>query len=70
VKSIYFTAGLAEGAETIAVFALMVLRPDWFPPLALGFAGLTLMSAIARVALAWAAFRDEPDLGSETSSKP
>jgi phosphatidylglycerophosphate synthase len=62
VKSIYFTAGLAEGTETILVCALMVLVPSWFPLLALGFAGLTLMTAVARVTLAWRAFRDDdPD---------
>ncbi len=61
VKSIYFTAGLAEGTETILVFVAMILAPHWFTVLALGFAGLTLMSAIARVTLAWNAFRDEPD---------
>jgi phosphatidylglycerophosphate synthase len=63
VKSIYFTAGLAEGTETIVIFAAMVLLPAWFPLLALGFAGLTLMSAVARVTLAWSAFRDEPEDG-------
>ncbi len=61
VKSIYFTAGLAEGTETILAFALMVLAPRAFPIIAYAFAGLTLMSAIARVSLAWAAFRDEPE---------
>lgn len=60
VKSIYFTAGLAEGTETILVFALMILLPAHFPILALGFAGLTLMSALARTVLAWRVFRDEP----------
>jgi phosphatidylglycerophosphate synthase len=61
VKSIYFTVGLAEGTETILVFVVMAAVPAWFPILAYGFAGLTLMSAIARVTLAWSAFRDEPD---------
>jgi len=61
LKSIYFTVGLAEGTETILVFAVMVVRPAWFPILAFGFAGLTLMTALARVALAWTAFREEPD---------
>lgn len=61
VKSIYFTAGLAEGTETILVFVLMILVPDWFALLAYGFAGLTLMSAVARVTLAWRAFEDRPD---------
>jgi len=61
VKSIYFTAGLAEGTETIVVFAAMIVLPAWFPILAYGFAGLTLMSAVSRVALAWTAFRDDPE---------
>jgi phosphatidylglycerophosphate synthase len=70
IKSIYFSVGLAEGTETILVFAVMILRPDWFPILAYAFAGLTLMSAISRVALAWAVFRDEPDEAGEGGSAP
>ena len=60
-KSIYFTAGLAEGTETILFFAAMILIPAWFPTLAYAFAGLTLMSGLARAALAWHAFRDSGD---------
>lgn len=60
-KSIYFTAGLAEGTETILFFGAMILVPGWFPTLAYAFAGLTLMSALARTALAWHAFRDSGD---------
>jgi phosphatidylglycerophosphate synthase len=60
IKSIYFTAGLAEGTETILLFVVMIVRPDWFSILAYGFAGLTGMSALSRVALAWTAFRDDP----------
>lgn len=59
IKSIYFTAGFMEGTETILFFAGMILVPDWFPVLAYAFAGLTLMSALARVTLAWHAFRDQ-----------
>ncbi len=59
VKSIYFTAGLMEGTETILFFAAMILMPAWFPLLAYAFAGLTFMSALARVTLAWSAFRDQ-----------
>jgi phosphatidylglycerophosphate synthase len=59
VKSIYFTAGLMEGTETILFFIAMILTPAWFPPLAYAFAGLTLVGALARVGLAWNAFRDE-----------
>lgn len=61
VKSIYFTAGLAEGTETVLAFVLMVLFSDAFPILAYGFAGLTLMGAIARTMLAWRAFADDPE---------
>jgi phosphatidylglycerophosphate synthase len=61
VKSIYFTAGLAEGTETILIFAVMVAVPAWFEVLAYGFAGLTLMSALSRIALAWTLFADEVD---------
>jgi phosphatidylglycerophosphate synthase len=60
-KSIYFTAGLAEGTETILFFLAMVVAPRAFPIFAYAFAGLTLMSAVARVALAWQAFRDYGD---------
>jgi phosphatidylglycerophosphate synthase len=70
VKAIYFSVGLAEGTETILVFAAMIFRPDWFPILAYAFAGLTLMSATSRVALAWAVFRDEPDEAGEGGSAP
>lgn len=61
IKSIYFSVGLMEGTETILFFILMILVPAWFPILAYAFAGLTFMSALARVTLAWHAFRDEDD---------
>jgi phosphatidylglycerophosphate synthase len=60
-KSIYFTAGLAEGTETILFFLAMALFPAAFLILAYAFAGLTLMSAVARVVVAWHAFRDNGD---------
>jgi len=64
-KSIYFTAGLMEGTETILFFIGMILAPAWFPPLAYAFAGLTLAGALARLALAWDAFRDDREPGRE-----
>jgi len=48
-KSLYYIGGLAEGAETIALFLLMALLPGWFAPLAWGFAAVCLLSAGARV---------------------
>jgi phosphatidylglycerophosphate synthase len=61
IKSIYYTAGLAEGTETLIAFMAMILLPQAFPIIAYAFAGLTLMSAIARVTLAWHVFADEPE---------
>lgn len=48
-KTLYFTTGLAEGTETIAVFVAMLLVPSWFSPLAYGFAALCLVTCAARV---------------------
>jgi phosphatidylglycerophosphate synthase len=62
-KSIYFTAGLAEGTETILFFAAMLIVPASFPLLAYAFAGLTLMSAVARTVVAWRVFRDNGENG-------
>lgn len=55
-KSLYFTAGLAEGTETIAVFVAMCLWPAGFALLAYGFAALCLVTAAARIRLAVDAF--------------
>lgn len=57
-KSLYFTAGLAEGGETIACFAAMMLWPSLFPELAYGFAALTLITALSRAILAWKTFAE------------
>ncbi|WP_029063943.1 CDP-alcohol phosphatidyltransferase family protein [Labrenzia sp. DG1229] len=48
-KSLYYLGGLAEGTETIALFLLMALLPDWFPVLAWAFAAVCFVSAGARV---------------------
>jgi phosphatidylglycerophosphate synthase len=55
-KSLYFSAGLAEGAETIACFAAMMLWPGHFAWFAYGFAALTLVTAVSRSILAWTTF--------------
>jgi phosphatidylglycerophosphate synthase len=52
-KSIYYLAGLAEGAETIAVFVAWCLWPGYFPAVAYGFAALCAISAAARLAMGW-----------------
>lgn len=59
-KSVYFTAGLAEGSETIAVFAAMCLWPGAFAGLAYAFAGICLITTASRIALAVRTFRRGP----------
>jgi phosphatidylglycerophosphate synthase len=56
-KSLFYLAGLAEGTETIAIYALMCILPGWFPILAYGFAMLCLLSALGRISLAWRRLR-------------
>lgn len=55
-KSLYFTAGLLEGTETIAFFALLCLWPEGFAGLAWGFGALCMVTAGARVRLAAGVF--------------
>lgn len=57
-KSFFYSTGLAEGAETIAVFIAMCLFPGWFGPIAYAFAALCVLTVVQRSAMARAAFRD------------
>lgn len=56
-KSLYFTAGLMEGTETILAFLVLAFWPGLFVPLAWTFGALCLITATARVALAVRTFR-------------
>ncbi|MGD9734046.1 MAG: CDP-alcohol phosphatidyltransferase family protein [Solirubrobacterales bacterium] len=51
-RSLRFTAGLAEGTETIVVYVLFCLFPGAAEEIAWGFAGLVALTALQRVALA------------------
>jgi phosphatidylglycerophosphate synthase len=55
-KSLYFTAGLLEGTETILFLLLIVLWPAIFAPAAWIFGTLCLVTAAARMILAWRTF--------------
>jgi phosphatidylglycerophosphate synthase len=57
-KSFFYSTGLAEGTETIAVFIAMCLWPAWFAALAYGYAALCVLTVFQRSALAVSAFRD------------
>ncbi|MCU0825824.1 MAG: CDP-alcohol phosphatidyltransferase family protein [Tabrizicola sp.] len=56
-KSLYFTAGLLEGTETILFFLVLVLWPSTFVLGAWIFGALCLVTALARVQLAVRTFR-------------
>ena len=51
-KSFFYSTGLAEGTETIAVFVAMCLFPAWFAYLAYGYAALCVLTVFQRSALA------------------
>lgn len=57
LKSLYYSAGLLEGTETIAFFTALCLWPDLFRPLAVVFGLLCLGTTGARMALARRVFR-------------
>jgi phosphatidylglycerophosphate synthase len=55
-KAIYYLGGLTEGAETIGVFVLICLFPDYFEWFAWVFGGLCWVTTATRVAAARATF--------------
>lgn len=55
-KSFFFVAGLAEGAETIAVFCAFCIWPSGFAWLAGAFAVVCALSAAARTYAGWRVF--------------
>jgi phosphatidylglycerophosphate synthase len=57
-KSFFYSTGLAEGTETIAVFIAMCLFPAWFAALAYGYAALCVLTVFQRSAMAVATFSD------------
>ena len=56
-KSFFYSTGLAEGSETIACFIAMCLWPDYFPNIALVYAGLCVLTVVQRTAMAHRQFR-------------
>lgn len=56
-KSFFYSTGLAEGTETIAVFIAMCLFPQWFGAIAYAYAGLCVLTVFQRSAFAVAMFR-------------
>ena len=58
-KSLYFTTGLAEATETIAVLLAFCLFPQWFSEIAIIFAFVCFYTALSRIVLARASFKRE-----------
>ncbi|KWV90920.1 CDP-alcohol phosphatidyltransferase family protein [Erythrobacter sp. YT30] len=56
-KSFFYSTGLAEGTETIAVFVAMCLLPAWFGTIAYVYAGLCVLTVFQRSALAITQFK-------------
>lgn len=56
-KSFYFLGGLTEATETIAAFAAMCLWPQWFGPIAYGFAALCAITTALRMGWGWQRFQ-------------
>lgn len=59
-KGIFYLGGLAEGAETIAAFALFCLFPAAFPVLALIFALACAITGVSRLIAGWQSFASAP----------
>ena len=59
-KSFFYVAGLAEGTETIAFFAIVIIWPGAFTPAAFVYAGIVYVSVIGRVASSYSILRELP----------
>ncbi|MBX7484070.1 CDP-alcohol phosphatidyltransferase family protein [Qipengyuania qiaonensis] len=57
-KTFFYSTGLAEGGETIAVFIAFALFPASFVPIAYGYAALCVLTVFQRSALAIMQFTD------------
>ena len=59
-KSFYFLGGLTEATETLALFCAMCVWPDYFAPLAYGFAALCFVTWMGRIAIGVQLLADAP----------
>ncbi len=57
-KAIHYLGGLTEGTETIALFVMICLFPEWFAYLAWGFGGLCWLTTTTRIYTAYQTFRE------------
>ncbi len=57
MKSLYYTAGLMEGTETIVFFTILCIWPAAFAPLAWAIGCLCFVTAVSRMVLAHREFQ-------------
>ena len=56
-KGIYYLGGLTEGSETITLFVLCCLWPNWFGVLAYIYAALCVITTATRIKVGWDDFK-------------
>lgn len=56
-KSFYFLGGLTVATETLIAFVAMCLWPQWFAPIAYGFAALCAITTALRIGWGYSRFR-------------
>ena len=59
-KSFYFVGGLTEATETLALLCAMCIWPEYFAPLAYGFAALCAITWLGRIAAGLRLLADAP----------
>ncbi len=59
-RSLRFVGGLAEGTETIAVYAVICLAPGWAVPIVWAFTAAVAVTAVQRVTLGVRTLRRPP----------
>lgn len=59
-KSFFYSTGIAEGGETIAVFVLMCVFPNWFREIASCYAALCALTVVQRTLWAARVFSQPP----------
>jgi phosphatidylglycerophosphate synthase len=57
-RSLHFVGGIAEGAETIAVYALLCLWPSATGAIMWAFAAAVGLTAVQRIVFAWRSLND------------
>ncbi|MBM3637048.1 MAG: CDP-alcohol phosphatidyltransferase family protein [Alphaproteobacteria bacterium] len=58
-KGIFYLGGLTEGTETIILFSLICIWPNWFALLAYGFSVLCVITTLSRWYQGWTSFEKD-----------